>query len=75
MGGETGIHTQEESATDEDSGEKAQDQAQHGLIEGIKEAGGGGWVGRWVGWVEENEAVRRCWNRLLGGWVERRRFE
>ena len=32
----------------------------------------GGWVGGWVGWVEENEAVRmRCWTWgvWVGGWV------
>ena len=31
----------------------------------------GGWVGEWVGWVEEDEAVRmRCWTLWVGGWVE-----
>ena len=32
----------------------------------------GKWVGGWVGWVEENEAVGiRCCGLLGGGWVER----
>ena len=29
-----------------------------------------GWVGRWVGWIEENETVRiRCCTSWMGGWV------
>ena len=31
-----------------------------------------GWVGGWVGWVEENEAVRMSYCELgiwVGGWV------
>ena len=32
--------------------------------------GRGGWVGGWVGWVGENEAVRMsCWRTWVGGWV------
>ena len=30
----------------------------------------GGWVGGWVGWVEEEQAVRlRCWELGVGRWV------
>ena len=30
----------------------------------------GGWVGGWVGWVQEEEAVRMgYWNKWVGGWV------
>ena len=28
-----------------------------------------GWVGGWVGWVEENEVVRMSYCGLLLGWV------
>ena len=39
----------------------------------LEEVGGwvGGWVGGgWVGWVEEDEAVRmRCCMSYMGGWV------
>ena len=32
----------------------------------------GRWVGGWVGWVEEKEAVRMsCWTLEMGGWVGR----
>ena len=29
----------------------------------------GGWVGEWVGWVEEKEAVRMSYCELGVGWV------